>query len=566
MTNDDRLRLAGALGLPWLFIWQGLDFTDQGYVLTGYRSFFRHPEVTADSGGLWLTNLIGASWDAAFGSLGVVGMRALWALCMSVGLLLAFRLARQLTNPSAAALGVFAASLFLSNRRETWFSYNTSTSLLFAAATLCLVEGIARQSRRRLFAGGALLGVLPFARFPNILGLVLPVGLALAAWLDQERRPRLARDVGATLLGIVCGAGGVIALIHVRGDATLVATSIQDLFAPSWQAAGYAPSALLDKFVSDQSNALGLGLGVCLAAAVLARLLAKLPGSVAWAVAVACGALAAFALSTNKDSWRFVVSGVAYWALGAVAFGMWRRSLALRVACGVSLLVLIVAPLGSNNGIRGAHMGMWLALPLLLAVLYALEDQWLNGQGRRLALVVCLAVAGEGLYQTTTYTYRDAARSRLRAPVAHAQLRWQYTTKERAKVVEEVLSALEQRVKPGDYLLAYEGTPLLQYLTRTRPYLNRPWLMGAENGAVVAELAAQAPQRTGCLPVAVQSLKTTRSMAWPRAARSLEQKEPQRGTRKAIKAFLRQHDYHQTWRNEFFSIWEPPAEKRTGCR
>src|ERR1041384_6156148 len=109
MPRAHRLALWGAVAVPWLFIWQGLDFTDQGYLLTGYRCFFRHPEVTEDSGSLWLTNLLGASWDAVFGGLGVLSMRALWALCLSLGMLLVFRLLRPLTSTRAAALAVLVA-------------------------------------------------------------------------------------------------------------------------------------------------------------------------------------------------------------------------------------------------------------------------------------------------------------------------------------------------------------------------------------------------------------------------------------------------------------------------
>src|SRR4051812_34152039 len=98
MKRADRFALAAALAVPWFFIWQGLDFTDQGYLLTGYRCFFRHPEVTEDSTSLWLTNLVGAIWDAMFGWCGLLGMRALWALCSSLGMLLAFRALSRLTS------------------------------------------------------------------------------------------------------------------------------------------------------------------------------------------------------------------------------------------------------------------------------------------------------------------------------------------------------------------------------------------------------------------------------------------------------------------------------------
>src|SRR4029077_10966989 len=106
--------------------------------------------------------------------------------------------------------------------------------------------------------------------------------------------------------------------------------------------------------------------------------------------------------------------------------------------------------------------------------LYTLETPWAAGQGAKLALMAAIGLGGEGLQRAATYTYRDDVRRNLLTPVGRPQLRGQYTTAARAKVVGEVLDALSTRVAPGDYLLAYEGTPLLQYLTKTRPYLNRP--------------------------------------------------------------------------------------------
>jgi hypothetical protein len=132
--------------------------------------------------------------------------------------------------------------------------------------------------------------------------------------------------------------------------------------------------------------------------------------------------------------------------------------------------------------------------------------------------------------------------------------------------VGEVLTALESRVAPDDYLLAYEGTPLLQYLTRTRPYLNRPWLMAYESGEVVAQLAREAPQRTGCLPVTVVTTKSARGFEWPDRAQPLESREPYAGVRRALTAFLREHGYTRTWSNGYFEILEPPPEQRVRCR
>jgi hypothetical protein len=566
MTRVDRFALGGALAVPWLFIWQGLDFTDQGYLLTSYRCFFRHVEVTEDSGSTWLTNLIGASWDALFGGLGVVGMRALWALCLSLGMLLAFRLARGLTSARAAAFAALVTSIFLSDRRETWFSYNTSSSILFVAAALCTFAGVTRRNRASLFGAGVWIGILPFARFPNLLAAGLLVVPLLTALVEPERRRHLLRDVGLMLAGIGAGVGGTMALIYVRGDAPLFFAAIRGLFAPAVQAAGYAVDSLFTRFVNEQTGALAWGLGVCVTGFALSRVLSKVPAIVSWGLVVLSAAVGIYGLTRSDEPWSFVVPGTTYWVLALVTVGGWRRSLPLRVAALTALIVVVIAPLGSAMGIRNAHMGLWLGVPLMLALVHTLEAPWLSGQGGKLALIAGLALAGEGVHRAATYTYRDGDRRQLLTAVDHPQLRAQYTTPARAKVVGEVLAELARRVAPGDYLLAYEGTPLLQYLTKTRPYLNRPWLMGVESPNVIARIAAAAPARTGCLPVVVISFKSARGEDWPQRARGLENKQPQRGVRRVLNAFLRKHGYERTWRNAFFEILEPPAGHRGACR
>jgi hypothetical protein len=565
LTRLQRPALWGALAVPWLFIWQGMDFTDQGYLLTGYRCFFRHPEATEDSANLWLTNFVGATWDALFGGLGVVGMRALWALCMSLCVLLAFRLARALTSEPAAAVSALVTSAFLSDRHATWFSYNALSTLTFTCAAACLIRGIRQRSAGWLFAAGAWMGLGPFARLPNVLACAFVAALGLAALLQPERRGRLPRDLLVTVLGIASGACGMLALIYVRGDAPQYFRSVLGLFAPSAQSAGYSAQSLLGAFVRDEGLALAWGLGVCMGAAGLAYVFFRKPASARVLMPIAC-ALGVFALTHKSQSWRWIVTGTSYFVLAAVVFGAWKRSAELRVAAFVLLLLVLIAPLGSNLGIKNAHIGLWFALPLTLALLYTLDVAWLWGQGPKLALLGSLVLCGEALYQAATYTYRDSARSRLTTSVDHPQLRAQYTTPARAKIVGEVLAALEQRVAPGDYLLAYEGTPLLQYLTRTRPYLDRPWLMAYESGDVIAQRAREAPSRTGCLPVAVVSTKTTRSFEWPEHNLPLEGRPPHPGQRVALTAFLNEHGYTRTWSDGFFEILEPPIERRARCR
>lgn len=565
MTRSERLAWWTAAGVPWLFIWQGLDFSDQGYLLTGYRCFFQHPEATQDSGHMWLTNLVGASWDALFGSLGVVGMRALWALCLSLCVLLACRLALALGQGRAAAVPMLATSVFLSDRHMTSFSYDTLTTLLLAAAAVSLVRGLSLRRPAWLFASGMLLGIAPFARFPNLLASALVSALALAVLLEPERRRRLAWDLSSLLLGLGVGVLGLFALIALRGDLTLYLDGVRSLFEPSMEGAGYGMSKLLRRFLGDEARALGVGLLVCGAVTGLSYLLRRVSSRSAWALSLLAGALAAGALVRFEGSWRFAVTGSLYWILSAIALGVWQHSVAQRLAAYVLLLVVVVAPLGSNLSLHNSHMGSWLALPLGLALLRSAVGA-LGGHAEKFALVASLVLLGEGLQRAATYVYRDSPRSSLFSPVAHPQLRAQFTTAARAESVRGVLAALESRVAPGDYLLAYEGTPLLQYLTETRPYLNRPWLMGWERGEVISHLIDEARSRTPCLPVVVVTTKGGRSPGWPDRAGPLEERDSQAGARAVLSAFLRSNDYAPTWDNGFFQIQEPSSGRTAHCR
>lgn len=566
MKTTARALLAAALSAPWLLIWQGVDFTDQGYLLTTYRCFFHSPELVEDSGSVWLTALIGGVWDALFGGLGVLGMRALWALCSSVALWVVFRSLRAITGATAAAAAVASASLFLADRRETWFSYNTSSALLFVLCAIWIVNGVTFARRRTLVGAGVLLGLMPLARVPNVLGLALAATALLAAWLERRSFGRLARNLADLALGTMAGLGAGLLGVRALGHWPYFVTSLRALSSPDAAQSGHDAASLLGHFVKDQLLALAAGLLVCGLCLGLSRAFAKLPPRVCVLLAGVLGVLGAYALTTGDELWSTIVPGTLYWLLGSVVLGAWGRETRLRLLALAALLVLVLAPLGSNNGIRNAHVGSWLALPLGLALLFGSEPAWLVGQGSRIGLLLSLSLAGEGAHQALTYTYRDASRAQLWTAVERGGLQAQLTTPARARVVREVLDALHDRVSPGDYLLAYEGTPLLQYLTRTKPYLKRAWVMGTESGEVIARLADEAPGRTGCVPVAVLSLKSTRGSSWPLHARALGTKEPERGERAAIKAFLRAHGYRRKWSNGFFEILEPTSSGHSPCR
>lgn len=564
MTRTTKAMLGAALVLPWLVIWQGLDFTDQGYLLTIYRSFLHHPEAVADDAHFWLTNAVGGVWDALFGRFGVVSQRALFALCMSSGMLISFRTLRSATSDHAAALGVLATSAFLADRRETWFSYNTLTALLGCASVTALFLGLVRNRPRLLYLAGVLLGITPFARLPNVAQLALLSGVVFVALLERERMQHRARDLGRVVIGCMVGAASMLVLIALVGHWEIYRASVQGLFKPFVASSRHSSQSLVGRFVSEHAIALPLGLAVVVSVTLFVKAAQRLPRQLGWvldSVLVVAGWLV---LTHGNEPWRYIVIGALYLFLGGVAFGFLRRSTELRLACWLSLVALMVTPLGSDTGFNAAPSGLWFALPTALATLYSAgRDLAQPADLRAVALAVACVLIGEAAYHGVTYTYRDVSRLQATASIHHPQLRGQLTSPARARVVEQVLQALQSRLEPGDYVLAYEGTPLLHYLTSTLPYLGRPWIMVDEDPAEIAALLAAAPDKHGCLPVAVRSRYSARDRDWPMVHRRLESVHA--GSRAAIADFLARHGYKRTWKNDFFEILEPAQARPVKC-
>jgi hypothetical protein len=570
MARSNTLLLATALVLPWLFIWQGVDVTDQGYLFTIYRCFLRHPEAVAHTSHMWLTNTIGGVWDLLFGRFGAVSLRALWALCTSLGVFLSFRAVRRCCGERAAVLGVLVVSMFLAGRRETWFSYNTSTALLSAAAAATLFQALCKRDLRGLLLAGFFLGLSPFARLSNVLHAAMLTAVLFAALLDRSRVRALPRELGAGIAGYLLGVAMALVSMRALGHWAYFWQAAYDLLHPTSPSVSHGIGSLIRQLVHETLLAVPAGLSVLGFGAAVFKLAPRLPkplalGLYALLVGVGIYALTYFGHHTTVEPWTWFVIGPCYVVLASVALGLLGQSFEVRLACFIGLVALFVTPIGSDNGIRAWFLGVTFALPLTLAVLFSAGTE-ARAPLRALAIVAGLTVMGESIDRALVYSYRDRPRSELWTPVGHPQLYAQLTTPARAKVLREVLSALEQRVGRGDYLLAYDGTPLLQYLTFTRPYTGRPWMMTDDDPAAVPGMLRTALGTSKCLPVAVRSLGSARSNDWPAKRRKPERK--QAGTRKAITRFLKQHDYRPTWQNAYFEILEPPDGAGPGhpCR
>jgi hypothetical protein len=170
--------------------------------------------------------------------------------------------------------------------------------------------------------------------------------------------------------------------------------------------------------------------------------------------------------------------------------------------------------------------------------------------GYRPLLLLPVAAAafflGISIYAIKNRVYRDV--SEMRRTVDYPQLRWIFTSEERAKALEESLPIISSYVPAGSVLFAYDSVPLLHFAARTRPYLGNPWPAQYYSGYLDSLLKRE--ESRAPLPVVVLAKSNARSALWPVNRASLVNPEP-------VRAFLERNKYRLAWENSAFELYMP---------
>ncbi len=545
---------AAVFGWNLLFVWQGLDFTDMGFLLTKYQQFY---SMLPDAS--WLTCFIGHWFGASFGGsvlaykIAATMVVSLTAMVTYAGLATLFGLTRIL------AAFVFLACVFISKAYGNWIDYNNLTALFYVVGAVLLFMGLSRQRRYWVLLSGAVLAANLFVRFPNILGLGLVTAVAAHAWLQRWSWRQAIAWSGVFFAGWALGVAAILALILLHGHGVDYVDGLNAILGLATDdSSHHSGSLLLKLFIRDHLRAFVLALLVVVAGVIVIRYTIHQGRWVRVIVVAVCaiGLAVAFAYS---ESWQWALPGLLYLGLAWIAWQEKERNSPLTLMALIALAVLVIAPLGSGNGIRNAVYGSWIALPLVLTWLWRTTSGKLlpfvdaSEAGRLAALTLALSIAVNALWTAWHYTYRDSPdRWSMTYTISHPLLRGVYTTEARAKVVGELLTVLPTWVKPGDDLLAYPDLPTIHFLTQSRPWLGNPWPMLDRKNKTEKHLE-QKRQAHSALPVIVRSIGITHNRTWPLDAQRNESPEREE-TWQVFDRFVEQNSYQPVWRNAFFEI------------
>lgn len=366
---------------PLLKVNQGIDLTDTAYSLGNYV-FFEQNTV------LWtlltfLSNVLGFFFTKLpFGGT-MLGMKVYSSLLISAMALLGYRFFRT----KMPAVIAFLAEL--SAIGMCWcpsvILYNYMTYALLLTAVILLFRGLVRKHPGCLVAAGVVLGLNTLVRFPNNgLEVLLILTLWYYAYLKKKPLAEIARETGLCIAGYAAGFVAVLAGMMLLYGTGILGTMIEGVFGMAGSASDYTFGEMLGMITDAYLHGAGW---------MAYMVLCILPGIPFFAIQKECFPLLRKVVYCICIVFLFIVLG--RWGMfnfkyyqkeAALQWGVVFLILSLgicvwmlfsrmqdcewKLIAAMSLIVILITPLGSNNYVWPALNNLFFVAPITFWTIY----------------------------------------------------------------------------------------------------------------------------------------------------------------------------------------------------
>ena len=366
---------------PLLKVNQGIDLTDTAYSLGNY-AFFGENTV------LWtlltfLSNVLGFFFTKLpFGGT-MLGMKVYSSLLISAMALLGYRFFRT----KMPAVIAFLAEL--SAIGMCWcpsvILYNYMTYALLLTAVILRFRGLVRKHPGCLVAAGVVLGLNTLVRFPNNgLEVLLILTLRYYGYLKKKPLAEIAKETGLCIAGYAAGFVAVLAgMMLLYGTGTL-GTMIEGVFGMAGSASDYTFGEMLGMITDAYLHGAGW---------MAYMVLCILPGIPFFAIQKERFSLLRKVVYCICIAFLFIVLG--RWGMfnfkyyqkeAALQWGVVFLILSLgicvwmlfsrmqdcewKLIAAMSLIVILITPLGSNNYVWPALNNLFFVAPITFWTIY----------------------------------------------------------------------------------------------------------------------------------------------------------------------------------------------------
>jgi hypothetical protein len=232
----------------------------------------------------------------------------------------------------------------------------------------------------------------------------------------------------------------------------------------------------------------------------------------------------------------------------------------LALLCGIA--VMVISYMGSDTGLLKSATGWFITIPAILLVFDEIGDVSLHtdyGGGTRTmtmssgsmkTYLVFVIILTSLMIRYVAVFGDEGSRHKMIHPVQIPLARGTFTTEEKAGHVEAIYHDLKPYVGEDDYLVGHGGGPLFIYLTGSRFYLYRTWILWYSTSSIVPDLR-EAYERNGRLPVILLVKEEL-------FRRVYEEERPEIAKQRSeIYRFMDSYDYDPVVKKEDYEIWVP---------
>lgn len=378
--------------------------------------------------------------------------------------------------------------------------YNYLTYLLMFLGAMFLYRGLTENNDKLLIVAGICLGTNVFVRFPNLCEMAIVFGLWFWCFVRKEKISYLLKKTGLCVAGYVGALVFWLIIISITRGFYNYVLAIQELFAMTDEAADYSSSGMLYGIYCAFRNSLYYQkfiVAFLVAAFIIWQIMntlcvkrfssneaiAELLRTISSGIIVVMFAGLMLLLYKKKhftldyhEYSSFYWPGACIIGLAIVIFlvviGAKRLPENLKLLSVLSLLVLFITPLGTNNELYASCNNLFFVLPVLVYIICNIPEwKGLIGVKLALSLYICF-FAYQAVNFGLIYTFHDGEDMNQSYYTANKITAGVATQQDKAKAIdsfEEIFSDKSREV------LIYGDVPGASFYFGLKPAISTTW-------------------------------------------------------------------------------------------
>jgi len=504
--------------LPLINYDQGVDISDSTYSLGNYMFADRLEGMWVIS--TFLSNKIGSIILKLPGAHQLRFANIYTGLVLSAIVLIVYLVLKDDLGARNVFIAEFAAVCFC--WIPTGILYNYLSYLFMVAGALLLYKGIVKENKKLFFLAGLILGANVFVRIPNITQMALIVTLWVWGIIYKKRVVKKTLVcIAGYALGLVICIAMIIATFGLGG----LSDMISGLAGITSTDESYTPLAMITGTLKDYIRSfkwfivilIVLAIGVMIFTLMDKVLLSRYSGDknptykTVIFVSAGCFFMAVIAVmlrffwGRGMFSFRYYEDYTSMYEWGMMALiasliadvyviirtvknkdeNTDEKTLLLAM---ISLVIIMIAPLGSNNHTYQNLNNLFLVLPITVKICFECIRRFnamrLNNDKKGItiglpfsimaySLIVVVLIQSHGFH--LNFVFRDGMRGEKRDCLIEGieSLKGMYTNKDNADRVKNICKAIED-IEP-DELILYGNCPGLTYLTGIPSAMSSAW-------------------------------------------------------------------------------------------